>query len=405
MKRRTRGVTVLATAGLLTLALTLLGSRDWTAGGSETLQVHAAKVGVHPNLFIDADEITAVRAQVADRQEPWATGYAQMISAAEAALELPPQSVVGRGRRPESGQPHDYFTDPPYAGTGDGIINPLNDRTDYRSAIAFAHAVRDLGLGYAFTGEARYADKAISLIQTWMIRPATRMTPAFTNQQSRIELSITMPAAFYGLDLVWTYPGWAAEDRQQAAAWARALGEDAQSWAGESSNNFENWRLVLVAAAGAVAGDADLLERALAEWQQLIEVQMDPQGRLTFELDRTRSLSYSSYALKAMTLTAEIARHQQVDLYGYALADGRGLKLALDFHAPYVAAPGAWPWQQISDYKGEEASFYELAFSFADTPAYRNVLQTYGRPLRDNRVLGPITLTHARGAYPFAPAD
>jgi Alginate lyase len=356
----------------------------------------------HRGLFLDAGEIAAIRALVAARQEPWASGYARLLADADAALALEPPTVVDQGRPPDSGDPHDYSTDAPYAGTGDGIINPLNDRTDYRNAIAFSHAVRDLGLGYALTGEERYARKAIELIEVWMIREDSRMTPAFTNRQSRIELSVTMPGAFYGLDLIWHYPAWDEQDRQAVIAWARALGEDSRSWAREGANNFENWRLVLAAGAAAVAGEGCLLSEAFAEWQELLATQMDEEGKLVFELDRSRSLSYSTYAIKAMMLTAEIARHHGAELYGYRLADGRGLELALDYHAPYLLDPAAWPGEQISDYTAKEASIYELAYAFAQKPAYLEVIRAYRRPFEEDRVLGPITLTHAHGAYPFA---
>jgi Alginate lyase len=220
-----------------------------------------------------------------------------------------------------------------------------------------------------------------------MIEQRTRMTPAFTNPQSRIELSITMPGAFYGLDLIWHYPGWNPWEKQAATAWARALGADSRSWAGQESNNFENWRVVLAAAAAVVGEEGSLLDEAFAEWKSLLAMQMDRDGRMTFELHRSRSLSYSTYAIKAMALTAEIARHHGVDLYGYSLADGRGLELALDVHAPYVLDPAAWPGAQISDYTSKEASIYELGYAFAQKPAYLAVLRAYERPFEEDRIL------------------
>ncbi|NOX76666.1 MAG: hypothetical protein GXP17_08690 [Gammaproteobacteria bacterium] len=62
-------------------------------------------------------------------------------------------------------------------GCRDGQINPNADRGDYEAAIKLGDAVQDLGLAYAFTGEAKYADKAIGLIRGWSLDSTTRMKP------------------------------------------------------------------------------------------------------------------------------------------------------------------------------------------------------------------------------------
>lgn len=113
--------------------------------------------------------------------------------------------------------------------------------------------------------------------------------------------------------------------------------------------------------------------------------------------------SYSLYGLEALTLTAEIARHYGVDLYGYAPdgAEESALQRAFAFRAQYVRNPDAWEWGlgggNFSAAEREEgASVSELAYSRWSTESYRRVVRSTGRPVYDRRILGRVTLTHAR---------
>ncbi len=353
----------------------------------------------HPRMYLDSGEIAAIKAQVQAGAAPWKAAYDRMISNANAALSQGALSVTFGGKAPSSGNSHDYWTETPYAGTGEGVINLLKDRTDYTAAIALGRAVRNLGLAYAFTGEARYADKAAALLKAWMVNPQTRMNPRFTNGQSRIELCITMPGAFYGADLIWHAPSWSAADRAAVSSWARALGANARSWTGK--NNFENWRHVLLASAGVAGEDPSLRQEAFDSWKSFLLGAMAADGRLVHETGRTKSLDYSTYALNAMVQAAEIARHFGVDLYSYRLADGRGMEKTLDYHAPFVTDPSSWSYQQVAPYAGDNSAVYEVAYLWMQKASYLAAINRSGRPMNEGRVMGPTTLTHAFGAYPF----
>lgn len=354
---------------------------------------------IHPRLYLDSGEIDAIKAQVGAGAAPWKVAYDRMISNANAALSQGALSVTFGGKTPSSGETHDYWTEPPYEGRGDDIINPAQDRTDYFAAIALGRSVRDLGLAYAFTGEARYADKAAQLLNAWMVNPRTRMNPKFTNSQSRIELCITMPGAFYGADLIWHAPSWSAADRAAVSSWARAFGASARSWTG--TNNFENWRHVLLASAGVAGEDPSLRQEAFDSWKSFLAGAMAADGRLVHETGRTRSLEYSTYALNAMVQAAEIARHFGMDLYSYRLSDGRGLEKTLDYHARFVSSPSSWTYQQIVPYTGDNSAVYEVAYLWKQKASYLAAINRWGRPMNEGRVMGPATLTHAFGAYPL----
>lgn len=345
----------------------------------------------HPNMYINAEEIETIKDKIASNQQPWKTAYDKMISQANSALNIPTQSVTFGGEVPPSGDKHDYFTEPPYL--SDGVYDPNADRTDYNSAIKMRDSVRSLGMAYAFTGDSKYADKAVQLVRAWAIDPDTKLNPKFTNGQSHIEIAITMSGVFYGIDLIWNYPGFSSDDKVAIKSWAQQFADSGRTFS--SNENFDLWRLVFVSSASVIAEDANNLNYVFDRWKYDISDQMDTEGKIIRELHRTTSLSYSMSGVNGFIITAELARHYGVNLYDYKTPDGKGLELTLDFHAPYVINPSTWTRQQIRPYIGQNAGSYELAYSWKKKDSYQNAIGRWGRPMYEDRVLGYVTLTHA----------
>ncbi len=359
--------------------------------------------GAHPNTYLNATEIAAIRARVEAGAEPWQTAYQRMIAEANQALLQAPHSVTLNGG-PDDG--HDYDTNRVYCGwtavdgqapdCRDGQKNPAVTRQDYNEAIALGKEVSTLGLAYAFTQEAQYADQLIAFIRAWCISPETRMNPSFNNQQSKIELLVSLPGMFYGADLAYSYAGWTAADKEKFEDWASQMAQSASSW--HRSNNFENWRVHFIALLGSFLKEDSLLNYSFGRYKELIPSQIDRNGKFVQELERTNSLAYSLYALNAMIQTAELARHQGVDLYGYTTDKGIGLKLAADYHARFAAKESAedWPYEQIAPLsETENVALYEMAYAHWHEPQYLAVINSWGRPMTDRRVQWQITLTHA----------
>ncbi len=358
----------------------------------------------HPNVFINQAEIDAIKIKVNANIEPWSSAYSQMISAANSALNQSSLSVTfgggHTGRQYYTEKPYCGWPSPPAPSNGciDGQINPAAERSDYESAVKLGDAVRDLGLAYAFTGNSIYADKAIDLIRAWSLDPITSMKPntAVTN---RIELFITMPGYFYGADLIWNYSGWDVTEKTDFRAWIQSLANQTMQ-GGVGENNFANWRLVLLASAGSLLNDPTLLGFVESEWVSLLPLQMKDEGssvagQMIEEVGRTKGLHYSLYAVNAMIQGAEIMRHQNVNLYDVSNA-GRRLELALDYLAPYAINPSSWPYQQITTITQDDSmALYELAYSHFQKTSYLDVINRWGRPMDETRVMGINTLTHA----------
>ena len=347
-------------------------------------------------VFFKNSDLDRIKREVKGDKEPFVLAYAEMVRNAEEALGQEPVTVTRKG----AGR-HEYWTDSPYGGWNkvdggvdnrDGQINPQADRGDYYAAIALDNAVRNLGLGYVFEGRDEFAEKAVSLIRTWCLDSETCMRPELTNGQSPIELFITIPGMFLGGGLCDTSSAWQAGEWDAWLDWVKAFTTSVTER--EFTNNFANWKNVLVAISAIVQDDSILLREGFDNWKALIPEQVGEDGHLTREIGRTKSLNYSTYGLNAMIQTAVIAEKQGVDLFGYKLEDGRGLEQVLDYHTPFVVDPDSWPYEQITPYKGDNIALFELAFSWNQKDSYRRAVEKWGRPMFEHRIMGPVTLTH-----------
>lgn len=354
----------------------------------------------HPNMYLDHEDIARIRQKL--KNDPWQRYLSLALAEADRELKSPGYNVTKNGG-PSNG--HDYITEKPYCGWNlidpslpdcrDGLINPQADRSDYTEVINFSAALSNLGLAYQFTGKEIYAQKGVDLIRVWCIDPDTRMNPRIIDDQSYIELFVSLPGMLYGADLIHDFSGWPANDMQAFKSWVRQMAEEAIPF--QKSNNMQNWKINFIAAAGALLDDPRLLAHAFGRFKELIQLQIDRKGRIITELDRTKSLTYSLFGLNALMSTAEIGRHFGLDLYGYSTADRKSLKLALDFHAPFAlkSKGSAWPYRQIVPLTANDnVALYELAWTRYRKPAYWSVINSWGRPLRDIRIHKQLTLTH-----------
>lgn len=348
--------------------------------------------------FLDSDEVAAIQQELSAGNDPWQTGYGAQLRDARRALNVTPLSVVDNGA-PEGVDDHRFAT---------GSI-----RTDYQAAIRMGHWIRDLGIAYVFTGSERFAQQAVKLLDHWFLAPETRMYPSgenFGETYFSIELHITIPAMLYGAAFVRDAPSWSSVERgpEELRKWVEAYltdledGRGKEKYTGVVRNNIYAWWLVARASAAAYLDDRAALERVFDDWRANALDQIEPTGLLKYERQRKDGLAYSIYGLTALTLTAEIARHYDVDLYGYTLDNDERSALLRVFaaHRGYVVDPSDWKWGigengYTDGERQASGAVYELAHSRWQRPGFQSVIESIGRPLYERRILGWTTLTHA----------
>jgi hypothetical protein len=251
----------------------------------------------------------------------------------------------------------------------DGERNPEIDRiTDHRAIDGLSNA-QTLGLAFYFGGDERYAEKAATLLRVFFLDPATRMNP-------NLEYAQYIPGVNTGrgiglietrgltrvadtVRLLDTTRAWTADDDRDVKAWFASflhwMQTSPNGRAESRSKNNHGTYYDLQVAVYALFVDRPLLARQVFEAakQTRIGFQIEPDGRQPLELARTRAWSYSVMNLDGLTALASVGERAGVDLWHYRTADGRSIRAALLYLAPYAfGPPPVWPYRQLGGFNG-----------------------------------------------------
>ena len=87
--------------------------------------------------------------------------------------------------------------------------------------------------------------------------------------------------------------------------------------------------------------------------QKRIAVQIEPDGKQPLELARTNAWSYSHNNLDGMTELATLGERAGVDLWHFATPDGRSIRKAILYLAPFSFGEKKWEDQQINGFNAQ----------------------------------------------------
>lgn len=385
---------------------------------------------VHPNMYLNQAEINAIKIKLAEPgTNRWKTAWDKFMSTdvnpamaySDGSFPHGFPNIVDAGLSGPGGDKHIFYSRHPGSGEDANYTEG-----DYRIAIKAGKYTRALGLAYALTGNVTYAEKAIKFIRAWCLDSSTYMKPndlRYDNGQA-IFIYVTIPGIFYGADLIWNYSGFSTY-RGSVKTWANTFHNQnlVKSRCSElvcsKCQNYENWRQVTMATASVIAEDSVGLASVFEDFKRVIPHQIGSDGKMLCEYMRRSwdgttgaGLSYSTYAINAMLQVAEIAFHNNVNLYGYKDSRNVGLEKALDFHMPYLADPelpkkwNAAGYPQTGSYNMDNVSVYEAARIRypAKSSSYLTVINNPklgGRPWYEIRIMGPTTLTHSIEEVPI----
>lgn len=295
----------------------------------------------------------------------------RILKAAAAALSSGPFTITATHSPHSAGGPNDFFSmadyywpDPskpdglPYV-QRDGESNPANFN-DHRMAMRrLRDAVAALGAAYKLTGEERYAAKAAMLLRVFFLDPATRMNPHLEYAQATLGRAV---GRSYGiidtLHLIEIPPAITAMEKSPAftpelVAGLKRWFADLSRWMttskngkdeGAAKNNHAVAFWLQVASFAKFTGDAQLLGECRRQYKEVfLPNQMAPDGSFPLELKRTKPYGYSIFQLDNMATLCHLLSTPEENLWNFELADGRGIKLALRYLAPYLADKSKWP--------------------------------------------------------------
>ncbi|MFO6299602.1 alginate lyase family protein [Rahnella selenatireducens] len=341
----------------------------------------------------DATTLAQTRSQITEKNSPLLPAYQALLAAADKALKEPSLSVTRKTLLPASGDKHDYYSFGPYWWPNpntashlpyirqDGKTNPESktDATDSKRLVRFADDMRVLGLAYFFSGNKTYAAKAAEMARVWFINDQTQMNPNMAYAQAipgvvdgrgiGIIDSRVLIDVMDSIELIRPADTLSEADYQAVKRWYGAFSQ----WLLTSDNGFEegNWHNnhgvfydAQVVAFSLFSDHPDVAKQQMrVAMLRHLTAQIDRQGYLTAEIERTRSWHYTQFALSAFQRLARYGELTGVDLWNSAIDDHR-LEQALTVPAQFLDKPAEWPFPELK-FEPEEALGNMLAAAHA----------------------------------------
>ncbi|MBD3387273.1 hypothetical protein GF407_20375 [candidate division KSB1 bacterium] len=303
---------------------------------------------------------------------------------------------------------HDYYSQSPYWWPDpadasapyirkDGQVNPAYFDQHHDDLHDMSEAVFVLGTAAYIFADSIYANRAAYILDTWFVDEETRMNPhlehaqAIPNRSGGRHFGIidTNPLilAVQGIVFLQKSGLWPYSRQEGVLAWF----SDFQLWLSRSDkgkaeqrygNNHSTWYTAQLAAYSILINDIEYQDRAWSWFRTfLLPKQLDADGSMPLEEERTKSLSYSLMNMDGLALIARMAQVQGHDLWRFK-SGNKSLKTAVDALIPYIKSPQSWPLLQIKPVEPAQRPFLVWAAAGLDNRSYLDLYRAL--PARDS---------------------
>jgi len=340
-------------------------------------------IGLLISLIVQFGNQSAIRNP---KSEIRALDRARVVRAADEDLKRAPETVTAVRASRSSGGLHDFFSEGDYWWPNpdnpsgpyirrDGESNPDNFVAHRRAMIRVSIEVPALASAWTLTKDPRYAGHARRHLRAWFVDAATRMNPTLEYAQAirgvstgrgtgiidtihlvEVARAITVLREGYAIpDSEWQpIRAWFAEYTRWMTTSKNGIDER------DAKNNHGTCWVMQVAAFASLTGDREQLQMCRTRFTTvLLPTQMAADGSFPLELERTKPYGYSLFNLDAMATICQILDSRTGaaaagpgggDLWTFELPDGRGMRRALAFMAPYIRDKSTWPHPKDVEY-------------------------------------------------------
>jgi hypothetical protein len=289
---------------------------------------------------------------------------------------------------PPSGDKHDYLSYGSYwwpnPDTNDGLPwihrdgypNPDNMIDEYTLSQLY-QSMLYLPLAYYFTDDESYAEHAAYLLRVFFLDEATLMYPRIIYSQvipgvSTGKCDVVAPANAFqfvleGAGILERSPAWSQADKQGLQQWCQDFldfietGPTCEADRNNTANHGTNYDF-LAALLALYAGDPNTArEKILSYIENRMPGQISSDGSNPLEMVRADNLLYHCYNLEIIFRLACLSENfDDIDLWNYETADGRGPRLALEFLVPYITGQQEWTYWPGESFPPTPPRYFKL---------------------------------------------
>jgi hypothetical protein len=130
-----------------------------------------------------------------------------------------------------------------------------------------------------------------------------------------------------------------------------------------AKNNHGTWFYMQAIDYALFTGNTAKAKELAEEAKKRMDTQIDKEGKMQLELDRTNGLSYSTFNLEAWFRAATLSQQAGINLWQYTNQQGAGIRTAFDWLLPYALGQKNWAYQQIGEYN--KNNIYQLLLQAA----------------------------------------
>lgn len=283
-------------------------------------------------------------------------------------------SVMNKVQVPPSGDKHDYMSQAPYWWADptkpdglpyirrDGERNPeLKNITDKDELGNLIDESELTAIAYYFSGDEKFAEHSAKLIRNWFINEETKMNPNLNFGQGIPGINkgrgigiIETRELYRVIDtaiLLQTSKFWSEADHNSLKKWfadyakwlmESSLGKDESKAKNNHGTHYDAQLISFLL----FTGQTELAKKQLETSKKRINSQLEKDGSLPLELERTLSWNYSFMNLYGFFTISRLAEQVKVDLWNFE-TEGKGLKKAVEWLVPFAKGEKKWTHQQI----------------------------------------------------------
>lgn len=279
-----------------------------------------------------------------------------------------PRTIVAEPSPDSPGTPHEYYSegdywwpDPESPGgpyiRRDGLTNPGNFDNHRILLRRFSMAVPALTASALHLEDATLAARAVQHLRAWFVDLATRMEPHLEYGQAirgickgrgiGIVDTVHLAEVAVATQRLEEIGALAGEDRAAVRAWFRKymfwlLSSPHGIEERDHGNNHSTCWAMQVAAFAALLGEEVVLDSVHRLYNDFLLQQIEPDGRMPLELERTRPYNYSFFNLELFGALLQSLSASRPQVWLPAGGDPRTAR-ALEFLLPHAADPVTWP--------------------------------------------------------------